>query len=65
MAKNAFIGRMIGSTLSRVKEVDVDDGEVVWSEFMWVRVSVDRSKPLVRKKRMKIGAFEPVWVCFS
>lgn len=39
--------------------------EVVWNEFMRVRVRLDVTKPLVRGKRIKIESFEWVWVRFG
>lgn len=56
MAQNEFVGREVGKALSVVEEVDLEFGEVEWGEFMRIRVSVDVSKPLLRRKKLNIGS---------
>lgn len=65
MARNECLGRMIGSSLGRVEEVNMDNNEVIWGEFMWIHIIIDISKPLMSKKRIKIGNSEFFWVQFS
>lgn len=50
MARNKYIGNLIGSPPGRVEEVDLEKGEMAWGEFMRVRVCIDTSKPLLRRK---------------
>lgn len=47
MAKNEYVGRMIGDSLGHIKEVDLEAGEIGWGEYMRVGVKIDISKPLV------------------
>lgn len=62
MARNEFMGRLIGDSLGQTVEVDMVDGEVVWNEAMRIRMKLNVTKPLVRRKRKKIGDGEAVWV---
>lgn len=65
MARNEYIGCLIGETLEKVEEVDLDSGEFVWSEYIRVRVMLDISRSLVRKKKINIGTINPVQITFS
>lgn len=47
MAQKEYIGQMVGTSLSRVEEVDLDYGEVEWGEFMRIKVSIDITQPLL------------------
>lgn len=65
MARNDCIGRMIGDSLGHTKEVDLEVSRVEWGDYMRVRVKLDISKPLVRKKKQTIRMIEPMWIKFS
>lgn len=54
MARYDYIGRMIVNSLGNIEEVDLEVGEVKWGEFMRVRVKLDISKTLARKKKLTI-----------
>lgn len=41
------------------------DGEVIWNEFMRIKVKLDVTKPLARRKRKNFGDEEAVWVQFA
>lgn len=45
--------------------MNIEHGEVEWTEFMWVRVNLDISKPLARKKKLNIELTKPIWVTFT
>lgn len=51
MARNEYIGNLIGSSLKKVEEVDLEKGEMAWGEFIRVQVCIDISKPLLRRKK--------------
>lgn len=55
MAKNEYMGNVVGKAISRVEEVDLENGEMAWGEFMRVRVHVDVTKPLLRGKKINLG----------
>lgn len=65
MARNEYIGKLIGASLGRVEEVDIEEGAVEWGEFMQVRVHLDITKPLIQCKKMTIGSSEPVSMSFT
>lgn len=48
MAQKEYIGQMVGISLSRVEDVELDYGEVEWGEFMRIKVSIDITQPLIR-----------------
>lgn len=54
---------MVGTTLDRVEEVDLDYGEVEWRKFM--HINIDITKSLLRWKKLNIGTLEPVWLQFT
>lgn len=58
------MGNIIGSKIGKVEEVDGEEGGMVWGEYMWIRVVVDVSKPLLRGKRLCLGGREPMWIRF-
>ncbi|XP_059436773.1 uncharacterized protein LOC132169837 [Corylus avellana] len=49
------VGQQIGSSLGQVEEVDVDEGGMGWGAFLWVKVTIDLHKPLVRGRMLKIN----------
>ncbi|XP_042944586.1 uncharacterized protein LOC122278462 [Carya illinoinensis] len=65
MARNEYIGRLVGGALGEVLEVDLDNGEMEWGEYMRVRVLINISKLLLRQKRMIVEEGVSCWVRFS
>lgn len=65
MACNEYIGVLIGNSIGRLEQVDVETGEVVWGEYMRIRVSLDITKPLMWKNKFTIGNLPPTWIHFS
>lgn len=55
VGRNEYIGKLIGTSLGKVEEVEVDNDEVIWGKFMRIRVKMDISEPLVRGKKLKVG----------
>lgn len=47
MARNEYMGNVVGKAIGRAEEVDLEKGEMAWGEFMQVRVHVDVRKPLL------------------
>ncbi|KAF5463985.1 hypothetical protein F2P56_014103 [Juglans regia] len=62
MAQNSYVGKLIGNLIGDFLEVDLAKGEVEWGEFMRVRVLLDISKPLQRRKKLKLGDENYCWV---
>lgn len=45
MAQNEFVDRLIGNSLGQTIEVDLEEGEVEWGEYMIIWVKIDIWKP--------------------
>jgi hypothetical protein len=58
------IGKQIGATVGEVVEVDQNDGEVEWGEFLRVRIIIDLTKPLDRGRIINIRN-KSTWVMFK
>lgn len=54
MAHNTYVGEEIGKSMGVVEEVDLEPNEVEWGEYMWVKVKLDITKPLLRKKKFTV-----------
>lgn len=65
MARNKYVGRQIDNALGHAEEVSIEVREVEWGKFMRLRVKLDITKPLLRKKKICIGDLESVWVRIS
>ncbi|KAF5464529.1 hypothetical protein F2P56_014601 [Juglans regia] len=65
MARTEYVGRLLGSKMGTVEEVDVEAGDMKWGQFLRVRVLLPVDKPLLRGSKFTIGGREPVWVSFS
>lgn len=48
---NIHYGELIGNTIGRVLDVDVDNDDMGWGSFLRVRVNLDLFKTLVRGKK--------------
>jgi hypothetical protein len=55
------IGMQIGSSLGWVEEVDVNDENVGWGEYMRVRIVLDLAKPLARGRKIQLKN-KSIWV---
>lgn len=65
MERNEYNGWLEGSTLGWIEEADLEPGQLEWGEFMPIRVKIDVTKPLMRKKKLNIGYLEPMCISFS
>lgn len=65
MARNEFIGHELGNTLGKLEKIDVEYGEVVWGEFMNLKVCIDITKPLLWQKKLNMGGSESAWLRFT
>lgn len=74
MCMTGFYGNLIGKTIGKVIEVDVDDDDTTCGLFLCVRVEVNLFKPLPRGRSLKIKGnnfwiplkYEKLpWFCFS
>lgn len=61
-ARNECTDRLIGNSLGKFKEIDLDNGEVEWVEFMRLRVTLDITRPLLRCKKLSTESSGSVWV---
>ncbi|XP_042952131.1 uncharacterized protein LOC122289219 [Carya illinoinensis] len=64
-AMNEEVGRIIGNKIGFVEEVDEEQGEAAWGEFMRIRVRMDISQPLMRGVRVKLGQYGICWIRFA
>lgn len=44
----------IGTSVGRVEDVDVDDDEPGWGEYLRVKIELDLSKPLARGRKLYV-----------
>ncbi|XP_030940140.1 uncharacterized protein LOC115965077 [Quercus lobata] len=58
-------GRVIGTSLGEVMDVDVSESGVNWGKYLRVRVMMDVTKKLVRGKRIVIEGGEQRWITFK
>jgi hypothetical protein len=58
------MGWKIGSTVGKVEEVDVDDEEAGWGEYLRVKINMDLSKPLARGRLLHLQSGS-TWVGFK
>lgn len=65
IACNAYVGNLVGEALGGVEEVDIEYGEVEWGEYTRIRICLNITKPLLRRKRMNLGLAKPVWERFN
>lgn len=47
------------------EEIDLDQGEVEWGEYMCIQVHLDVIKPLLRQKKLNIASYPKAWLRFS
>ncbi|XP_035547260.1 uncharacterized protein LOC118348857 [Juglans regia] len=64
-AMNAKVGRLIGNKIGIVEEVDGEQGEVAWGEYLRIRVKIDISQPLMRGITVNLGQFGLGWIRFA
>lgn len=43
-------------------EVDIDEDQMAWGEFMRIRMALDISKPLLWEKKFNVNSSQPCWV---
>lgn len=55
MACNDYVRGLVRASLGRVETIDLEYGEVEWGEYMQVKVNLDITKPLARRKKLNIG----------
>lgn len=59
------MGALIRNSICVVEEIDLDKVEIEWGEYMRIRVKINITKPIPRKKKLNLGFLEPVWVTIS
>lgn len=64
MAYNEYIVKEVRRAIGNMKEVDLDEGEIELGEYMRIRVYIEVTKPLLRRKNLNLGLQEHVWVRF-
>lgn len=65
VARNEYIGWLIGNLLGKFEEIDLDNSEVEWREFMCVKVKLDITWPLLGRKKLNIELPKIVRVYFK
>lgn len=58
------VGSKIGASMGEVEEVETDEVEVGWGEFLRVRIKMDLAKPLARGRVLKLKG-KSHWVTFQ
>jgi hypothetical protein len=58
------IEKQIGSTVGKIVEVEQNDGEAEWGEYLRVRIVIDLTKPLDRGRKINIKN-KSTWVMFK
>jgi len=51
---NSTIGHQVGSTVGLVEEVEANEGEMAWGEYLRVRIVIDLTKPLDWGRKLTI-----------
>jgi hypothetical protein len=51
---NSTIGHQIGSIVGLVEEVEANEGEMAWGEYLRVRIVIDLTKPLDWGRKLTI-----------
>lgn len=62
MVWSIYIGQLIKNTLGQTKKVDLEEDDVEWEEYMRIRVTLNITKPTLRRKRLAIDGLESIWV---
>lgn len=62
MAQTEHMGCLIRGRIGEIVDVDVEENDMAWEEFIRVCVLVDVSRPLVRGKKIKVGLEAPCWI---
>lgn len=58
------MGLQIGSSVGQVEEVEADEDDIGWGEYLWVRKLLDLSKPLAWGRLLKIYG-DSTWIAFQ
>ena len=58
------MGQRIGASMGKVEDVDVDEDDVGWGEFLQVRIVLDLTKPLSRGRFIKLRD-RTIWITFQ
>ncbi len=59
------IGELIGKAMGGHIETEVTEDGVGWGKYLRVKIRIDISKPLLRKKRIAFVGIDPLWVSFK
>jgi hypothetical protein len=58
------IGKKIGETVGTMEAVDMNEDEMGWEEYLCVKIQLDITKPLLRRRKLNIeGKME--WTTFQ
>jgi hypothetical protein len=57
------IGKQIGETVGTVEAVDTDEDGIRWEEYLHVKIRLDITKPLPRRRKLNIEG-KVVWTMF-
>lgn len=52
---NQECGEQIGRSIGIVEEVDVDEDDVGWGNFLWVKILLDLTKSIAREQMVMIN----------
>lgn len=58
---NRYYGELIGNTIGRVLDVDVDTNDIGWGSFVLVKVELNLPKPLAHSRTILVLG-EDLWI---
>lgn len=58
MVRNTHTGQLIEHSLEKFEEVDLEEGNIEWGEYMRLRVTLDITKPLSMRKKLTIDKLD-------
>lgn len=61
MCMNGFYSNLIGKTIEKVLEVDVEEDDTVCGHFLLVRIEINITKPLPRGRPLKVMG-DNLWI---
>jgi hypothetical protein len=59
---NEGVAERVEQALGVLEETEVLEDGITWGDFLRVKVRIDITKPLLRRKKLKLGKDDPIWV---
>ncbi|XP_042987325.1 uncharacterized protein At4g02000-like [Carya illinoinensis] len=65
MVFNDYVERLVGESLGQILDLDLKEDDLAWGGFLRIRIRLDISKPLLRRKKVLLGDGQGYWVRFT